>query len=354
MCWYRSFGALWEVKWLGDNKIPEFLNRYHTTLSTLQKMPDEESLRQNLYDKMRATTNQRLMVALQLYEALAKEEQTHEKLMTMLQDHCERELQDANNVASLKATENMWTVKGPGAAARPKPNAKGKAEAKTKKTNAATSSGGANPGKPENKGKGGKGTRSGSEGATPKLSGYCFDFLEGKCELGNKCSRDHPSEKIMERMALALSKGAFPSLQQQLQHSPPTTIGKGGRGSGRGRGRGSGGKGGKSTTRSPSTERKAEEKAPTKGSKGGGRNPQGKAAPAAAAPAEREKELEKRLSRPKWCIPYLAGSCNKSPCTFPHLDAGSVEQIKAAREAERKERKAVAAATRAASTGPQQ
>ena len=234
------------------------------------------------------------------------------------------------------------------------PRQKGKAEAKTKKNNAASSSGGANPGQPKYEGKGGKDARASSEGPTSKLSGYCFDFLEGKCSLGRQCSRTHPSEKIMERMALALSKGAYPNLQQQLQQSLPTPDGKGGRGGGRGRGRGSGGKGGKSRTRSPSAERKAEEKAPTKGSKGGGKNPPGKAAPASPAPQEREKELEKRLSRPRWCAGFLAGTCHTSPCTFPHLDADGVDACKVARAAELKERKAAAAATRATSAEPQQ
>ena len=130
--------------------------------------------------------------------------------------------------------------------------------------------------------------------------------------------------------------------------------GKGGRGGGQGRGRGSGGKGGKPRTRSSSAERKNEDKATTKGNKGGGKNNQGKVAPAKPITAEREKELQRRLSKPRWCAGYLVGTCQKSPCTLPHLDQEAVDACKLARAAELKERKAAAAATRATSAEPQQ
>ena len=79
------------------------------------------------------------------------------------------------------------------------------------------------------------------------------------------------------------------------------------------------------------------------------------AVPAAASDAntqaEEIKSLRRMLSAPKWCANFLKDKCEKGDsCRFPHMDPATVHNVKISGHIQKDERKAAAAATRAASS----
>ena len=69
--------------------------------------------------------------------------------------------------------------------------------------------------------------------------------------------------------------------------------------------------------------------------------------------AARNASIEKKLSLPRWCDPFLKGQCQKGDaCPLPHMPAAAVEEIKRSNRLKKQVSKQSAPALRQRSQTP--
>ena len=129
-----TFEDLVVIRWLGDEKLGEFLNAYKSTIAQLKFAIPEETLQHNLVDKMRMSKNPTITLELSWWERkeLNDPDRNHAALLGSMELAISKKLELSNRASAKKRIDEAFADGRKASEAAPAPNGGAKAKAKSK------------------------------------------------------------------------------------------------------------------------------------------------------------------------------------------------------------------------------